>query len=88
VAGLQVHRPLGVDTPRAVSALAIPASVVTPTARISATTGRRSAARAAAFADFAAAARRFGLRLAEADPAPAAVLVDEGDAARLQRRAG
>jgi hypothetical protein len=58
VAGLQAPRPLGVGTPRAVNALAIPVSVATPAARTSAITGRRSVARAVAFADFAAAAMR------------------------------
>ena len=41
VAGLQAPRPLGVGTPRAVNALAIPLSVATPAARTSAITGRR-----------------------------------------------
>ena len=58
IAGLQAPRPLGVGTPRAVNALAIPLSVATPAARTSAITGRRSVARAVAFADFAAAAMR------------------------------
>ena len=40
VAGLQAPRPLGVGTPRAVNALAIPLSVATPAARTSAITGR------------------------------------------------
>ena len=52
VAGLQAPRPLGVGTPRAVNALAIPLSVATPAARTSAITGRRSVARAVAGFNF------------------------------------
>jgi hypothetical protein len=63
VAGLQAPRPLGVGTPRAVNALAIPLSVATPAAPTSAITGSRTVARAAAFADFAAAAMRAWPRL-------------------------
>jgi hypothetical protein len=58
LAGLKAPRLLGVSTPRATSAAAMPVSVAMPAARISVITGQRSAARAVAFANFAAAAMR------------------------------